>query len=62
MAKVTIEIKDDNGKVLKVKHYELSSMKNLSDIENEVEILRKKLLPNLTKDLFEQTQEAYKKK
>lgn len=62
MAKVTIEIKDDNGKVLKVKHYELSSMKNLSDIENEVEILRKKLLPNLTKDLFEQTQKAYKKK
>lgn len=44
MVQVTIEIKDDSGNVLKVKHYELSEIQSLSDIEKEVEVLKNKLL------------------
>lgn len=61
MGQLTIEIKDDNGKVIGKKTYELSEGQTLSAIESEVEKLRKSLLPDITKDLFEAAQLEYKK-
>ncbi len=62
MGQITIEIKDDNGNVIGKKTYELSKVQTLSEIELEVEKLRKLLLPEITKELFESAQLEYKKK
>ncbi len=62
MGQITIEIKDDNGNVIGKKIYELSKVQTLSEIELEVEKLRKLLLPEITKELFESAQLEYKEK
>ena len=62
MGQITISIKNDEGKVIGEKSYDLNQVRTLSEIEAEVEKLRKSLLPDLTKELFEEAQSEYKKK
>lgn len=62
MGQITISIKDDAGKVIGEKTYDLNKVQTISEIEAEVEKLRKSLLPDITKELFEEAQSEYKKK
>ena len=63
MAKITIQIADDQGNLLKEQSYELGSHLSTIDlIESSVEKLRTDLLPEVTKTLLVDQQEGYKKK
>lgn len=62
MGQITISIKNDAGKVIGEKTYDLDKVKTIAEIESEVEKLRKSLLPDITKELFEEAQSEYKKK
>jgi len=62
MGQITISIRNDDGKVIGEKTYDLNKVQTISEIEAEVEKLRKSLLPDLSKQLFEEAQSEYKKK
>lgn len=62
MGQITISIKNEEGKVIGEKTYDLNKVQTISEIEAEVEKLRKSLLPDISKELFEEAQSEYKKK
>lgn len=63
MAKITLQLEDDNGNLLKEQTYELgSNLSSIDLIETSVEKLRVDLLPEISNELLVHQQECYKKK
>lgn len=62
MGRIIISIENDEGKIIGKKTYDLNKVQTISEIEAEVEKLRKSLLPDISKELFEEAQSEYKKK
>ena len=62
MGRIIISIENDEGKIIGKKTYDLNKVQTMSEIEAEVEKLRKSLLPDISKELFEEAQSEYKKK
>lgn len=63
MGKIEITIKDDAGKVIKKIERELNvDIQKIGEIEDSVEEIRQKMLPEITETLLANGQEKYKKK
>jgi hypothetical protein len=63
MASIKIIILDDFGQEVCTKEQKLVGvLDNIANIEAEVELFRRQMLPEISKHFLEASQEAYKKK
>lgn len=63
MAQVKLTVTDDDGKVIGIHNYDLSTgLKTLNQMESAIEQLRPQMLSDINKDLLEEEQRVFQKK